>query len=438
MLRRKWFGKQLQSFARKFSLALGMRVSAALLGFAGSIVLARMLGVEGFGVYTFAFAWTRFLQIPATFGTDNLLVKEISIYLSRSHWGLMRGLISWSNCMVLLSSAVSALIAVGAGVALGSFQGDPEKLWTFILAMMLLPILSVRNLFIKNMQGLGKGVLGLLPELILTPILTILLTISAYLLLGKSLNPVWAMGARILATTVTLYVAARVFNSNLPIAVKEAAPEYMIKTWVCSAVPLALIGSMFIINSQADLIMLGAMQGTDAVGLYFPAVRGAQLISFLTVSGNLILAPVIASHYASGDKVRLKQIIFKNTWAVFVAALVATVLFIALGRQYLSFYGVEFTSSYGALLVLCCGQMFNAATCSVAYLLIMTNHEKQAFVNDSLGAATNIILNACLIPYWSIEGAAAASTISSVVVNIMNAHTAWTKLGINGTILRKS
>lgn len=421
-----------QRFLRKAAGTFGLRVASTALAFLTSILLARLLGVVGFGIYAYALSWGRFLTIPATLGLDNLLVREIAICQTRSSWGVARGLLSWANYAVLILSSGLGLIAVV--LALGFRGDDPQTLLTFSLAMLMLPIMTVRNLRLAAMRGLHHIVESLVPELVIAPVLIIVLTGGAYLLLQDDLTPAWAMGLKVIVTVITLGIGMRSLNKVLPTAIKHTPPEYRIKSWIRSALPLAFLGSTFVINSQADLIMLGAIRGTEAVGLYLPVTRGAQLINFVTIAANTVLAPAIASFYSAGNTKKLQQMILKSTWSVFgVALLIATGL-IVFGRWFLLLFGAEFTQGHTALSILCCGQLVNAATCAVGWLLMMTKYERQMAMSDGLGAIVNIILNALLIPRWGIEGAAAATATSLATVNIINAILVQKQLSINATI----
>jgi len=58
------------------------------IGFAGfaffnAIILARVLGAEGYGTFANAMAWLGLLTVPATFGFGILLVRDTAIYRSR-------------------------------------------------------------------------------------------------------------------------------------------------------------------------------------------------------------------------------------------------------------------------------------------------------------------------------------------------------------------
>ena len=423
-----------QRLLQKATGTFGLRVAATALGFITSILLARLLGVVQFGIYTYAFAWVRFLNFPATFGLDNLLVREIAVCQTHSRWRLARGLLEWTNKIVLLLSGSIATIAIAIAIGLDLYS-DPQMLWSFVLAMLMLPIMTLRNLRLATMRGLHHIVIGLVPEYIVAPLLIVILTAGAYFVLGENLTAAWAMGMRLAATIITLGIGIGILNRVLPIAVKEATPEYQKPGWIRSALPLAFLGATFVINTQADILMLGAIRGSEAVGLYIPVSRGAQLINFVTVAANTVLAPTIASLYSTGNSEKLQQVIVRGTRIVFWVATILALGLVIFGRWYLLLFGAEFTAGYYALSILCLGQLVNAATCAVSYLLVMTKYERFTAFSDGGGAFLNVGLNALLIPRWGIEGAAVATSISLIIVNIVNAFFVRQKLHLNATII---
>lgn len=424
-----------QRLIEKATGTFGLRVAATVLGFLTSILLARILGVVQFGIYSYAFAWVRFLNFPATFGLDNLLVREIAVCQTHSNWRLARGLLSWTNGVVLLLSGGIAAIAISLAIGFDLYS-EPQMLWSFVLAMLMLPIMTLRNLRLATMRGLHHIVISLIPEYIIAPLLIVVLTAAAYFVMGENLTAAWAMGMRLAATIITLGIGIGMLNRFLPVAIRKATPEYQKPAWIRSALPLAFLGATFVINTQADSLMLGAIQGSEAVGLYLPVSKGAQLINFVTVAANTVLAPTIASLYSTGNSEKLQEIIFRGTRIVFGVALILALGLVVFGRWYLLLFGTEFTAGYYALSILCLGQLVNAATCAVSYLLVMTKYERFTALSDGGGAVLNVVLNAFLIPRWGIEGAAVATSVSLIIVNLVNAFFVSKKLRINGTIIR--
>lgn len=415
---------------------LGLRTAATGLNFITGILLARLLGASGFGIYTYAFTWTQLLSLGATLGLDNLIVREVAIYQSKSTWDLMSGLLRWANQIVL---AVSVGLALGAiGVAWGlNIQANSEQFLTFCVAMLLIPIESLRNLRLAAMRGLHKILIGLLPEWILAPLLLLVLSGFTYLLLGEGLTAVWIAVIRVFAAAITLVIGMRLLNKIMPNAAKEVAPQYQVRTWLHSALPFMFMGSMYLIKSQTDLLMLGAIKGAEAVGIYFAVARGAQLIDFVTNAANTVLGPNIASLYAEGKPEQIEKILIKSSRAVCLISLPIIVGLVGFGHWYLLLFGSEFTQGQNSLIILCAGQLVNVATGSVGLLLSMTGHERYTLISRGGSTILNVILNALLIPRWGIEGAAIATASSTILLNVENTIWVRKKLGIHCTAFGK-
>src|SRR5260370_127147 len=94
---------------------LGLRIVFGVFSFGLSIFLARALGKDGFGTYSYAFAWIVVLAVPAILGTDQLLTREVAAYEVKKEWGLMSGLLRAANRAVLLVSL--GIVGVAAAVA---------------------------------------------------------------------------------------------------------------------------------------------------------------------------------------------------------------------------------------------------------------------------------------------------------------------------------
>ena len=414
----------------------GLKIAATGLSFITGILLARLLGASGFGIYTYAFAWTQLLILAGTLGLDKLVVREVAIYQTKSDWSLVSGLLQWANQIVLMVSVALALgaISIAWGLNMGAHS---EQFWAFCVAMLLIPIAVQRNLRLSAMRGLHQIVIGLMPELILAPLLLLALTGCAYLFLGDSLNAFWVVLMRVVAALISLAIGVKLLDRALPNAAKEATPKYQPKTWLSSALPFLFMGSLYIIKSRTDILMLGAIQGAEAAGIYFAVSRGAQLINFILGSVNTVLGPNIATLYAEGKIKQLQRVVTKSARVVLLIALPITAIMIGFGYWYLLLFGKEFTQGQYALTILCVGRLIHAAAGSVGLLLNMTGNERFTFISNVAGTGLNVVLNALLIPRWGVEGAALATTSTTILMNIMNTLWVRQKLGIHCTAFGK-
>ena len=412
--------------------SFGLRVTYTSLTFLTSIFLARLLGATDFGIYTYTIAWAYLLGVFATFGLDNLLVREVAIYQTRSAWGLLRGILHWANQVSLGFSLVLAIVAMIVAKVAG-LNDNPVMLTAFCLAMISLPFASLRNLRRGAMRGLKRVAIGLLPEMLIAPLLLLVVTIVTYLLLPEQLTALWLIGTYVMVTAISLIVSWQLLKRYLPQAVKVTSAKYEISQWLRSALPFMLLEGIYVINARVDILMLGALRDVEAAGIYVPVNRGAQLINFVLMAVTSAIAPTIASLYAQGKKQELSNTMVKTARAGFIASFLLTMLLIFGGYWYLSIFGTEFTQGRTALNILCIGQLIYTATGLSGLVLNMTGYERYTAISGGISAVLNAILNALFISWWGVEGAALATTISIIFMNIINIAIVRRKLKIRVT-----
>ena len=104
--------------------------------------------------------------------------------------------------------------------------------------------------------------------------------------------------------------------------------------------------------------------------------------------------------------------------------------FFVYGKDILGLWGEEFKNSYWILIILTVGQFFSIASGASAQLLIMCGfHKIQSYITTSF-MIINLILNIILINYYGVIGAAIATMITVIGVNITRVIIAKKKTGI--------
>jgi O-antigen/teichoic acid export membrane protein len=413
--------------------SFGLKVSATALAFFLTFLFTQLLGSEGLGTYSYATTWANILSIPATLGLDNLLVREIAIYEAQSSWGLMKGILSWSNRIVLVISVTFAVVAaVTAWVLKGT--SDPAIATAICLALITLPISSLRNLRLATMKGLHHIVKGQMPEMLFSPLLLILSMVGLYWLLPKYFNVNIVLVAKIAIVIFTYIIGVVWLWQALPKQVKNVAPQYEVRRWMRSALPFMFLGTIILINSRVDIVMLGILDGVKAVGIYTVIAGISQCVTFVYYSANNSFAPSMAGLYAQGNIEQLQRVINKSVGLVFLASAIVSAILIGFSHWILLIFGAEFTTGQTAMIILIVGQLLHAMHGPAGILLDMTGHEKYTAIAAGSSAILNICLNALLIPHWGINGAATATTISLIMVNIADIILVRTKLKLSVTL----
>src|SRR5690606_14023843 len=81
---------------RDGALSLILKGSYTALSFATTVLLARLLSPEGYGVYTYALAWVTIIGAPAHAGLATLALRESASGLARAEPWLVRGAWRWT------------------------------------------------------------------------------------------------------------------------------------------------------------------------------------------------------------------------------------------------------------------------------------------------------------------------------------------------------
>jgi len=401
-------------------------------GLLATILLSRALGAQGYGIYSYAFAIVSLLSLPAESGLPILLMRETAKNVSTNNSGLVRGVWNWTTRVALVISATIivggiAAVLITAGGSLG------VRDWTLLLALTLVPLLALGNLRGAALRGLNRVIPGVLPELVLRPA-TFAAILGAMALTLDQYSPAAAMGAHVVAAASAFLAGAFLLWKATPDELRTSTPRYEGRSWISSALPLALITGMMTINGYADIIVLGMFDTDEAVGVYRIAVQVAGLVSMGMMAVNMVIAPQFASLHAKGDMSQLQRLASGSARVVLIASLGGSLAFLGIGRQLLDIvFGPEFVAAFVPTLILMVGGLVNSATGSTGYLLNMTGHEKDEAKVVTISATLNLVLNFILIPSLGGIGAAIATAISYMLWRFWLWRYVKLRLGINSS-----
>lgn len=411
---------------------LVLRGASVVLGFGLTVVLARLLGASGYGAYAWAVAWAGVLRVPAMFGLDKLLVRDVATYRMHSAWGAMRGLLrrSW-HAVAIISSLMLALAAIIGAVFVA--PQHPELASAFWPMLPLVPLGAMVLVAQAAMQGLHKVVVGQIPDNVLRPLLVLVLVGGADAATHGKVPASWAVVSQVLATGVGLLATACLLRRALPSAVKSVQPVYATRVWARSAFPMLVIGGMIALTSQLDIILVGLIKGAKPAGIYGVVSRAAALLTLAPVAVNTAYAPIVARLHAAGDGEAVKRLTTLSGRVTLLVTAVGALILIAFAHVFLGIFNGSFAEGTTAVRILVAGYVVNALAGPSAMLLMMTGHERQTALGLGAGTLVNVVLNVALIPVLGIDGAAIAATVSLVAWNALLLWRVATLLGVDSS-----
>lgn len=405
--------KLLRVFASSGALKIAQTFLSVIIG----VLLARFLEPSGYGRYIFALAVINLLAIPAQSGLPTLLVREVARLSASERWGEMKRLLLWSGKVVVAVSAILLVVPVLFHRTLELAMGG-ETFDVFVLGLPLVPILALAYARAGVVKGLSHVVQGQLPELIVLPGL---LAVSFFAAGSMGyLTPTSAMFLHTMAAALSFVFGAFVLSRVLPAAVRVARPVSGDPVvWMRSMIPLSAIAGLQVLNGQIDVAVLGLFREEADVGVYRVASQGALVVSIALMAVNGAMGPYISRLYYENSLERLQKLVTLSARVVSVVSFPLALVLVVWGEEVVHFiFGAGYEDASLPLAILCVGQLVNAATGSVAYLLNMTGHERHTARVVFCAAVFNVALNVVLVPLFGIIGAAVATTISVCIVNM--------------------
>ena len=408
------------------------KVISTLLSLIVAVVLARMLGPNGYGVYAYVFTLVLILAIPAQLGMSRLVIRETTKADTHQKWGAMLGLWRWSSklTMILSSTIVALALAI---LLLTDFSLNSIELKTAVWGLFLIPFFSLASLRGAALQGLRRVVLGQLPESIIRPVLFLFfLGLLSWWQLGQLTSDV-AMAMQLLSALLAFIFGAWILLRARPDNVRSGLePVYHSRQWFMAAWPMAVLTGMQQINGYADLIILGFFVSAEDIGVYRVAMQGGLLIAFGLQTVVMFVSPYFAQLNETGDLQRLRKLMIISARVSFVVGFPLLVVYCFWGSEILHYvFGEKYVSGYWPLVILSFGQLLNALFGPVGLLLNMTGHERDAMRDVMIAATCNIVLNLILIPDFGKEGAAMATAITMLIWNVLLWSSVRNRLGFN-------
>ena len=388
-----------------------------------SIIIARNLRAENYGIYVFIISVVTLLGIPTKVGLSALIVRETVKYQLNKKWSYLHGLLTVVNIFVISFSILIAIITASVAWWLWGEEQNVKTI-TLFWALLSLPLIAFANIRGATLRGLGKIIQGLLPNEIVYP-LVMLLLFGAALWLGNQLTPVVAIQYRIIAATVAFVVGIFMLSRALPKKIFQTKRVYKLKIWGASLLSLSLFQGLKIANSEFMFVIIGFLSSAENVGLYKVANSGSLLVMFGQLTINATLAPQIVKFYNVHKIKNLQRIITLTTRFVVVISLPVALVFVFFSEQLIEFlFGSEYRAAGIALTILALGQLLNTLVGPAMLVLNMTGHEKMNVKGIILALVLNIVLSLILIPLYGLVGAAIAAATSLTVWKVVLAW--WT------------
>lgn len=401
--------------ARGASLAFMLQVTGAALAYFMQLLFARWLGAAHFGAYTYTVGWSTLLAVLTGLGLSTAVLQFIPAYVSGGDWARLGGILRVSLLATVLASLIISILGTVLVVWLHSH--GITTTWNGLLGVWMVPVAAIMTLQQETARAFRNIGLAYAPSLVLRPLFAIAAGLL-YFALGLHLQSTIALSITLASILLTVAVQALGLWRQLPIPVRTSKPRYDTRRWLRAAFPLLFVAGFIVVLMQTDVVMVGAIMGPRAAGLYGAAAKTASLAGLVLIAVNAIAAPVYSSLFAQGRHDDIQRLASDTAQWIFWPSFVIGVILAIFSEQILELFGTAFAAAHWQLTILLVGQIVSAGAGSVGWLMLVTGHQDQAAWVYGWIALIHVALLGIAIPVLGTTGAALATTISFTLWNV--------------------
>jgi O-antigen/teichoic acid export membrane protein len=399
----------MSSITKNSAITFSTQILIFAMGFVASIILARVLGPEGKGIYALI------VLVPALMlKLGSLGIEAANVYFTGSKQYGIKDIVSNSLlCGILLSSI---LIFLFLGVFhldifqnyLASNQINPFYLWIVVLTV---PLSLLSGFMISVFLGAEKITIYNKINIFNSTFQLILLTVFLVILKKGVFGAVISYVLGIIGLALVVIILIKQFNKitfSFNRRLLKDSTKYGLKAYVGNLAQF--------LNYRLDMLLVAAFLTPASVGFYSIAVAIAERLWMLPGAIATVLFPRISS-LKDKEANNLTPRIARYTFLIiFVLALILALI----ARPLIKIlFGSVFLPSVMPLIILLPG-IIALGGCKILTADLAGRGKPQfgtyaAFVS----LAVNIPLNLWLIPKWGISGAAFASSVAYITATLI-------------------
>jgi O-antigen/teichoic acid export membrane protein len=371
-----------------------------------TIAYGRFLSDVQFGKLYLALTIAGLMGTPIEFGLNQQVTRDVAIDRKKA-------LNYFSN--VFLIKALASLVLYGGTLLICEPLGYDKEQQILVAICGLDLLLASIGTTIKSLHyAFERAYIPAIGEIIrkvLTAALGIILlkagagiVVMALILLGSTLiSTVWQ-------TIGFFFLVGIKFTIDLKLMWK------LIRT----SIPFFISGVMGVIYARIDALLISLLASTQVVGWYGVSYRLFETLGFLPAAITPIMYPLFAKFSISSEQ-NLKTAIEKSMNFLIFLGMPITIGMIIVAPDIIGFlyHNPDFAHSIPALQMLAPGVVLLYANTVISNTLMSINQERKFPIVAGISMVFNIGLNLTFIPFYGHVAAAAATSLTELLIFII-------------------
>jgi O-antigen/teichoic acid export membrane protein len=394
---------------RSTALNFADAVISLLSGVAVSVILARTLGPDRFGLYSLVITIVAFVYLVARFGINETVRRYAAELDGRGERRLVATVAGRGLRLGLASAAVAAVVMFAGAIPLAHFfKQDQLRSYLLLAAISLLPTMAA-GILTNVVKGLQQYQFFLTVNLVTSPLWVIACAAVVWQGAGIAGLLIVGIGVDLLRIgAIGWWMRREVgisWRGRIPDSLRGRLARY-------NAALAVLMLLNAVVWQRSEIVFLGHFQGPSQVAYYtLPFGLTDRLTSLLPGALLGVLLPSLTYVQAASDPARFTATLSDALRYLAVLTLPIT-LFGIIAAPYVIhlLYGERFTPAVGVLQILLVAVIFGVLGQASSAALLSLEGQGWLLKTGAIAAAGSLVLDVLLIPRYGAIGAAVANT----------------------------
>ncbi len=394
-------------------------------GYINRLLMSRMLGPEGYGLYGLTLPFQGIFQILSAGGLPPAISKYVAEYNAQDKKALTRQVILTSTkFMVLMAILLSIILLFSSDFIANNIFHKPLVVWPLRAVSLITPFSVVVGAMRGAFQGVYKNeytVYNRMAEQIATIVFACVFVYCGLYAMGAVLGS--AFGFIISAVTAVFLYKKYInplFDSDDSLNLSFKEELNLLWMLIKFAVPVAITALSEIAIYDIGTLVIGSIMLSVDVGYYNAADPISRIPLVISLSVSTVLLPATAEAYALKDHKMLQQYVVDCLRYSILTVLPLCVMISIFSIPIISLlFGSQYIQGSGALSILVIGMSFYSIYMICSSILQGIGYPRLPMYILLIGTGLNLVLNIVLVYSYGIVGAAIGTTITTCILMIV-------------------
>lgn len=399
----------IKRIAKNTAVLLISNVSGKVLGFFYVMYAARYLQASGFGVLSFALAFTGLFGVLADAGLIQLSIRE----LARDRPATLKYL----KNIITIKSFLS-IITFGLMILTINLLGYPQQT---IKVVFFIGLYTIINSFVDTFYSIFQAFEKMEYDSISQIIKNVLLFCGIMFIIHAGYGIIEISVVYLASAIISILFCYYILNRKILAPDNRWAPLHLEidlpfwKSTLKKSLPFGLSSIFVMIYFWIDSVMLSFLKGDEVVGWYNAAYRSVLFLLIIPSSIVSAIFPVASKFFKSSrnDLILLYEKIFK--YLILLALPTGVGITFLADRIILLIFEASYEPSIIALQILVWAGVFLSITTLFGTILASIDKQYLGMWTVGICALFNVILNIILIPRFSYTGASVVTVITEII-----------------------